>query len=306
MFFISCQKEIEIELPNFEQKPVVSCLFSPDTNFILYLSHSVSLNDSVENIIENAKCYLSYDKQIIDSFTHIYKGFYKSNKKPEQGKSYKFKIVTTNFNEITAVSYVPYNVQIINIEQQDFAVEDLTHAFSGDVNLPLSKLSITFFDNKSVKNYYELKLKIKQNWHDSIYDSPISLPALYSYDEIIRNEDILDYTPNIFVFSDSLFNGQTITIDFLYKLNYLQIINENQYSYNNYRLYYQFRSISKEMYNYRKSLIKHIYNQQTDNIELFGDPVQMFTNIKNGLGIFAGYNGVCDTVFVEKTIYTFL
>ncbi|MBN2777107.1 MAG: DUF4249 family protein, partial [Bacteroidales bacterium] len=69
--------------------------------------------------------------------------------------------------------------------------------------------------------------------------------------------------------------------------------------------YYKFRSISKEMYDYRKSLIKHVYNQQTGDVQLFGDPVPMFSNIKNGLGVFAGYSEVFDSLFVEETIFSF-
>lgn len=304
----SCQKELEIKLPDFEPKPVVNCLFSTDTNFVLNLSHSISLNDSIKVNIETAKCYLFSDEILIDSLSYISDGFYKSNIKPEQGKYYELKVISTYFDEVYSISNIPSVPQILNIEQQNFAVPPPVYSSDVFENLPLNKFSITFSDDAKVDNYYELKILIKRYWADIHEKQMQRCPRLFSYDDVIRNENILDYEPNLFVFSDSLFNGQTKTIDFLYKQDGVtRGCNSDNctYFYGQYRIYYKFRSISKEMYDYRKSLIKHVYNQQTGDVQLFGDPVPMFSNIKNGLGVFAGYSEVFDSLFVEETIFSF-
>lgn len=304
----SCQKELEIKLPDFDPKPVVNCLFSTDTNFVINLSHSISLNDSVKVDIENAKCYLFSDEILIDSLSYISDGFYKSNIKPEQGKYYKLKVISTNFDEVSSISYIPVTPQILNIEQQDFAVPPPVYSSDITENVPLNKLSITFLDDANVENYYELKILIKRYWADIQENQIQRCPRLFSYDEVIRNEDILDYEPNLFVFSDSLFNGQTKTIDFLYKQDGITMgcnSDDCVYFYGQYRIYYKFRAISKEMYDYRKSLIKHVYNQPTTGFEVFGDPVPMYSNIKNGLGVFAGYTEVYDSIFVEYSEFEF-
>ncbi len=304
LFSISCQKQLEIILPEFEQKPVVNCLFTPDTNFILNLSHSISINDSVKLNIENAKCYLFSNELLIDSLSYISDGFYKSNIKPEQGKYYELKVITPDFDEVSSMSYIPANLQIVNIEQENFSVSPPVYSSEPFENLPYNRLSFTFTDNANTDNYYELKIILKRFWVD-IEGLYFENPLLYSYDEIIKNEDILDYEPNLFVFSDSLFNGQTKTIDFLYKPHWITWDGNVIYWYGEYRLYYKFRAISKQMYDYRKSLIKHLYNQQSDNFESFGDPVQMYSNIINGYGIFAGYSEVYDSIFVENSEYEF-
>ena len=308
ILFFSCQKELEIKLPDFEQKTVVNCLFSTDTNFVLNLSHSISSNDSVKVDIENAKCYLFSENVLIDSLSYISDGFYKSNIKPEQGKYYELKVISTDFDEVSSNSYIPATPQILDIEQQDFAVPPPVYSSDVSDNLPLNKLSITFFDDANVDNYYELKILIKRFWDNNHGIEKQRALYLYSYDDVIRNEDILDYNPHLFVFNDSLFNGQTKTIDFLYKQSWIGFGSGQgvvSYYYGRYRLYYKFRSISKEMYNYRKSLIKHVYNQPTTGFEAFGDPVSMYSNIKNGLGVFAGYTEVFDSIFVEYSEFEF-
>ncbi len=307
LFLFACQKELELEIPEIEQKPVVSCIFKADTTFELFLSKTNSINDTLQNSIYDANCYLLQDNQIIDTLVFL-NGKYISSIKAQQGQEYSLKISNPEFNDITATSYVPQQIEILNIEQQDFAVPDNTNMFDGDLKLPLNRLTFTFNDPANENNFYELKIIVKSSWNDSLNINPFQKPFIYSYNSVITNEDILDYQPKIFVFSDSLFNGQIKSIDFLYKQWWLQTSYGSEgkyYSYGDYRLYYQFRIISKEMYNYRKSLIKHVYNQQSDNFEQIGDPVQMSTNINNGYGIFAGYTEICDTIFVEKTFFSF-
>lgn len=48
----------------------------------------------------------------------------------------------------------------------------------------------------------------------------------------------------------------------------------------------QLSNISKEFYDYQKSLSEH--NRSDDNP--FAEPVQVYTNVKNGFGCVAGYN----------------
>jgi hypothetical protein len=48
----------------------------------------------------------------------------------------------------------------------------------------------------------------------------------------------------------------------------------------------QLSNISKEFYDYQKSLTEH--NRTDDNP--FAEPIQVYTNVKNGFGCVAGYN----------------
>ncbi len=308
IFFSSCEKEIEIPFPKYECKPVVSCLFREGNVFVLRLTESQSFDDSTEKLLDNAKCYiLSQDNTVLDSLKYN-NGFYLSTIKPEKNKEYKLKIQDADFPEISALSSIPESPKILKIDQEDFAAQPSEQISSGDIVLPMSRFSLTIKDPVEERNFYEIKLFLRRFWNDSSGNNPLEIVSLYSYSKIIKNEDILDYTPKIIIFSDSLFNGETKTIDFLY-LPWWRGSSIGQesvsYFYGRYRLYYQFRAISKAMYNYQKVLIKHVYNQQTSDFSILGDPVSMVSNIKNAYGIFAGYSEICDTIFVKDTSFVY-
>lgn len=310
VIFASCQKLIEIPLPEFQQKAVVNCLFSADTNIQLRLSQTSNLNDSVEKLITNATIILKQDNTIIDTLINNNNGFYISNIFPQKSKNYSVEVQSPDLGICTANTYIPNDLTINSISQQDFAVPLTDNQFDGDIKLPASRFSFTISDPANEKNYYEVTFGVKQFWHDDTnYVQKIKILNPLSYDNVIINEDILDYKPTTIVFSDSLFNGQTKNIDILYKLYWLSWGSDGSghttYYYGRYRLYYTIRSISKEMYLYRKSLIKHLYNQQTDDITTFGDPVQLWSNINGGYGVFAGFTGVRDSILVDETDFEY-
>lgn len=307
VLFASCQKQLEIDFPKFQQKPVVSCLFSPNDNFKLRLTKTRSINDSTDEIISDAICIVYCDNALFDTLKYIGNGFYYINKKPSKGKTYSIKVITTEFDTVFAKSSIPDTLIFTDIQQKDFAVDD-NENYDGDVSIPFSGFSFKINDPVSQKNYYELSIALKRNWDDTTYGNNYSMfVILKSFDPIIIYEDVLDYSPEFVPFSDSLFNGKSESFSFLYHTSWWSGGSTmNSYTYGKYRLYYNLRAISKEMYLYRKFLIKHIYNQQqSDDISIVGDPVQMWTNIQNGYGIFAGYYGTRDSIFVDESEFYF-
>ncbi len=308
LFFLTgCVKPIEVPVPEIEKLPVVNCLFSPDSLFRLRLTETSGLNDSLFGVIEGAECILSQDNRVIDTFDYVGNGFYLSRIFPEIGKMYTLEVQTPDGHRLAGFSYIPQGVDIIKVEQQDFAVADNNPDLDGDLILPFNRVSITFHDKAGEENYYEVRLLVKRFWEDSLSNQFLSVP-LFSYDNSIKAEDILDYSPAVLPFSDSLFDGQTKTLDVLYHLPWWEMYQENGhnvYTYGKYRIFLIFREISKQFYLYRKSLIKHLYNQQTDSYEILGDPVQLFTNIAGGYGIFAGYVQYIDTIFVSGSSITY-
>ena len=69
----------------------------------------------------------------------------------------------------------------------------------------------------------------------------------------------------------------------------------------------KFKICSYEYYSFRKSWTRHVHNQNSDlnlndplTLIFLGDPIKMYTNVSNGLGVFAGYNQTTLTVnYVE-------
>lgn len=300
----SCQKLLEIPIPNFENKMVVNGFITSDTTIQIRLSTTSRLNTNETQLVDDANIVLKQNNVAVDTFKNSGDGYYSTNVKVQKGITYKLEINHWHFGNISATTSIPQSININNISQEDFAILLENNEFDGDVRLPANLFTFTIIDPANEKNYYELTIYTKQSFQDSL-SNKIMILSPFSYMNEIIKEDILDYTPQVIVFSDSLFNGQSKKFDFLYIPNWLGMWGTNNYTYGKYRLIYRIRSISKEMYLYRKWLIKHQYNQQSDDITKYADPVQMWTNINNGYGVFAGYLEIKDTIFVEESFFVF-
>ena len=119
-----------------------------------------------------------------------------------------------------------------------------------------------------------------------------------SDDPVIRAEGDLDYKPTTIFFSDQLFNGEKVSISS--KILQANNIETSYYLLDDFETIAVLRTISYAYYQYRKKWTRHLYNQGVDiNVEdseelrafLFtGEPVNMYTNVENGYGIFAGFS----------------
>jgi hypothetical protein len=286
LFLISCEKEIEIKFPEIENQLVADCFFTPDSIFKVFVTNTQSFNHYSKSFIPDALVKLYENEVFIENLQHIDSGFYVSNseKKPEINKTYKIIISEPGYDEISADDIVP-DLPVLNyITKNDTGSIDQEGEFHTTIN-------INFTDNASVKNYYEIKVFYLLRVDDSIP----TLIKCQSDDLLIKNEGLLDYDPNTLIFNDELINGKNYNLKLICK-NYT-INGFPHYLYNpDYKIIAHFRAISEEYYLYKKKLIVHLYNQGGDFFEGIGEPVQMYTNIENGFGIFAGYSCVVDTV----------
>ncbi len=296
IFLAGCFQKKEIPIQPIDSRPVVNCLFNDDSIFVVNVSYLTPINDNFYGWVDNAivKLINSQNEEILE---YLGNGIYISSMQPVQGSAYNLKVEINGFDTLEAISYVPDQVDLLSVDQEDFSIPIPQSDVSDEYHLPYSRISFTFRDKEGEKNYYEIQVFL--NYYEDTYIQT----TLYSFDSTIQREDILDYEPKTLVFSDSLLDGDTITVNVLYRPNWV-MYDGYSFTYGSYKIKYRFRSISQQMYLFKKSLIKHLYNQQTDYIEAFGDPVQVYSNVKNGLGIFAGYTQIEDTIRVEASYFT--
>jgi len=148
-----------------------------------------------------------------------------------------------------------------------------------------SAIVFTFNDNQEQINYYEAKIIMGRAYSYLIY---ISDPALL-------NEGL-----PIAVFSDELIqNGTyTMTINY-YNSNYPD---EPSGGFSKMLpMVLELRSISYDYYRYVKDLYLYETGRYPAIVGGVVTPFQLHSNVKNGLGIFAGYSRVVsDTIFPES------
>lgn len=296
---IGCTKEISVDIPQSREVTVVNSVFLPDSTFIVSLTKTQGIFDNSQvEPISNAEVQLYQNGTIADTLI-FENGLFVSDIRATVAKDYRLRVAISGLEDIEAMDRIPLLPELIGTSFRD-------SVYAGSEGDVWSQASITISDRPNEANYYELI--IKQNYRDSktidvansIFGTA-SVPVIYDFetnDLVLVNEGQLGFfsftNP---VFSDKLFDGQTYTM----KVNYGPkiLFSESDGDFNNYDFVVVLRSISENYYNHRKSLTAHLENQESDIWDGTGEPVQMFTNIENGYGIFAGYSQVTDTIFKE-------
>jgi hypothetical protein len=175
----------------------------------------------------------------------------------------KYKIVVNNLengNIIYAEDSIPLPTEITSIEHSYPVLKDIYGTIYG-------KTRLTFKDDPSKRNYYEMAI-VEQN--NLLMTIKITHPVV----SVDSDKDFF-INPTI-LFTDDLFNGEALSLDILTE---------------SYRPKVILRTVSSHYYLYKKHLYAHLnYINNSSSLLMSAEPVKMFSNIHGGLGIFAGYS----------------
>ncbi len=292
LLLFSCIKEVDYDIPPMKQQVVVNGLFCPDSTFKIHISLSSSTSVS-PNFVENATVEIFKDNVSIGLLYHTLNGWYETGVKPMVGKSYKLKVSVPNFDAVEAISSVPILPSILSSTYYTTS-NVLDNSESGGISSKFpTDTKIIFKDDPNQLNYYE------------IGENRFMYEQTRETDLSILSDSELDFNPRTYFFSDLLFNGSVKNL-ILRKGGYAEISPWGTfYAQPFYDL--KFKICSHEYYSFRKSWTKHVFNQNSElnlndplTLVFLGDPIEMYTNVKNGLGVFAGYNQTILTVnYVE-------
>jgi hypothetical protein len=280
----SCIKEIEIKTETVEKLPVINCIFSPDSVFKVSVSLPIEITSNTAQYVEDAVIKItSEDNTVINLFYTGSNGIYKSAQKPLSNVLYTLEADINGYETVRASDMIPVPVYIENVEyyhDQDVLNND---------SIPMSNIS--FVDDGNIENYYDcIGFALNQETGMKEYFNSPYYGEFYP-DNVLLNEGDIDYYPSSFFFSDVLFNGSEYTLS-------VPIAGGPFYNSN-----IEFRVTSRNYYLFRKYWTRHYYNQSNDHnvgtgfidVDFMGilrmsDPIEMFSNIENGYGIFAGYS----------------
>ena len=265
---------IDLKLPEESAKITVNAFFSPDSlcTAELSLSHSV-LESSVFAPIDNGRIVIYQNGNAVDTLTNIGSGKYRSTGfKPAGGSNYDLKITAPEYNEVTSTSYVPSVTPITDVEVY-------TDPYLSADQDEETKMTITIQDRPGEKNFYLLTIiqidTIRHlNSPPRVYRVPLRIRA---NDPLINNSsrtyDIIDGI----CFNDALFDGKNVTLEV--RALYYQTRSEFM------KIFY-LKTISEDLYKYEMTF--GLQDQNSGNP--FAQPVNVYNNINNGYGIFAGYS----------------
>jgi hypothetical protein len=288
LFTISCRKDFHY---NFENNPQVnvSCFIHAKDTVKLQLTYllgdiSVGTILADKDYITNAEIFLYEDMTFKEQLQYkeiptnisVDKGWYFSRSFiPKENHSYQLKIVVPGFDTVYAETFIPQAVKIDSVQINGKRVADTVYlAQNTDYSVN------TFFKDKAgQKDYYNY-------WSNTFFKS---------YDPAIESKYRSGYYESSTLaiykfafFSDNLFNGKS------YALN----TNFNSYigdiSGEGYPIIFKLYSLSYDAYAFYKTF--YLYQKTLENP--LSEPVIIYSNIKNGTGIFAGMSSDVDSVLI--------
>ncbi len=284
----ACSKDIDVELTDFESRLVVNSMFTPDSIFTINVSKTGNLADPSDNVefIDYAKVLLYSDSSGESRIlTSIGDGNYiASTLYPEVNVLYSVEVEVAGFKTVTAHGKIPNPVVISSVDtamifesrgealQVDFDIESTNE--SDDTEYYIWDI----FDANTVKgnnpNPFAQDAWIENAWlnttfsdTDFISDSDQLQSKIYYQND--KGGDVIQ--GSVLSFEQDIFNSSADSSD-----------------QDSVRLMLRLLTVSPELYEYSKSI--ELYNINRNIGSNQSTPLEIYSNVENGLGIFGGYN----------------
>lgn len=274
-FFI---KDLEVPRQDLDKQVVVHAFISDiDTSIEFKIAKNFGLDeiaDEPESLINDANITIYSGDNVIHEISQDEEGRYRKILDSAFGKGDTYRV---------EVEHPDYETAIIETDMPDFVMpSSVTFKKDGGFADPsgeddLDLLKITFSDPADEENYYEFQV------HQILIDSE---EIIFGEDTFVTETRYPDayFTPDGnfeqgvsgFVLSDQLINGQTYTIQIMMNSN--QALDTIPVE----KLRVTWNCISKDHYQYVKTLQKY---QSSANFGLFSDPIAIYSNVENGLGM---------------------
>ena len=279
---LSCEKVIPFEGDVIVPKLVVNSIFQSDSVFKVHLSSSKSVIDSssYKNVEDAVIAIKLNNGNVIENLIHTTNGFYLGEFYPSANQTYNLSVSHPNYPDVNSTDSLPTSITINNID---------TLSITDPINGDRLEITLNFSDPGNIQNYYLIETYVV-----GLYSEIYGLDTLeYRLD---TNQQYMFLTDEVFqdggspwkeqgLFNDLLFNGQNKNLKIeIPDDDYKGKEGDYQWSYETISLRLYLHNISPSYYYYRTSL--ELYQNASGNP--FAQPVQVFSNIDNGFGVFAG------------------
>ena len=280
IIFYSCNKKVLFEIPAYNDKPVVNCLFSPDEPFMIQISKSASKLDTSIIDIKDAIVEIYQDDNYLATLSHTTMGYYTNNQLiPEVGILYTLKVQIPEYPDIVASDSIPSSYS-------EFEYLGYKHnVWYSEEGTDYSALEFKIKDN-STPNYFEVLERISYYY---IWDSTTKVNIKH-FTIIAPLKEESNWRS---IFTDRLFNGNKYNIDLL------DASFQNYLTFDSIKIDVQVIQGSPTYYKFRSSTFNHQKAQYSNFLEPM-EPVNLYSNIENGFGIFAGYQSKIYPIIEKK------
>ena len=269
VFISSCEKDVNIPLPDEANKLVLNLIMNKDSIMMARVNISERMNqlqptaevkNAVVSLYENGTF-----KETLTPYNYAYRTYYRSKTVPQTGATYKVTAAVPGYTgEAWGTDVIPDTVKISELK--------LTHVQVNN-NLGRATISVQLHDDPAVQNYYRVRVYFINEWVDANGNGAWQKIQQYFEAEEANLNIFSDKNRPEFFTTDALFNGRsprfTFRTDTYNSLKKIQV---------------EISSLTYNSYNYLHSA----FMAREKNEDGLSEKVIVFNNIENGLGIVGG------------------
>ena len=308
---LACNKTLDFDDEGYANQIVVNSTISTNSYFVSYInkSRSILTKNQTATPVEGSM-ELFEDGTLIRQFPTQLGAFSATDIITKAGKTYRM-VITAEGKKLEAETMIPNKAEVLSVDTA--SVKANNNLRNIIINLRIKdpegddyyriiymRETISYLqDNKGVRKYYR-----SYNQYGIGSDDPVFKSVYNNF-----GDEIIDGPSNEYsIFPDTYFNGKEYSVKLSYYENPSNSGYEpgNPYGYGSYygttKIYERneihVQKLSKDLYNYLKYL--KLYNFYHDNP--FAEPVPIYSNVKNGIGIFAGFNDEVKLQYEKKLI----
>lgn len=280
-FFFSCQKVLELDAETTTPKIVVNSLFSTNQEWSVNVSKSSNVleNQFLEDIPNATVTILDENDNLIHALVYNgFDGFVGSSPVfPSPNQRYKVNVSAPGFRSVSASDFSPLAVPIVRLDTSSGISTS-----SGEIE---KSITVTFQDPGSTDNYYGLELDLERylrTFNSSTGEYDTAFLYTQSVNISSTNPSLDNGGGDGFLttlnFTDNLFDGRQQSI----KISYFsyETFTPEEFWVRKVRLL----SLSESSYKFSKTYAAYLNSSGNP----FAEPIQVFTNVSNGFGIFGG------------------
>lgn len=289
----ACQTVVQIDLPERDSKLVLNAEAHPDSVWRFYLSQSKGILEPGElepvlngeiTIAGSDGSYEVLDQVYDEAFGGSFP-VYRGTGKPVSGVSYQVLATAAGFEPITALDSLPEPVPILGLDTASTIIEDQD----------FFELMVTFEDPIQT-DYYDLRLFY---FLELPFDTGSGQFTNTAYlGEIPYNFEVESFFDGgaSTVINDERFNGQTYTLPVVFSKSVLDAVAEEEL----FQLFpayviCELRTVSETYYKYAESFDDY----QSSSFDPFSQPVQVYSNVSQGFGVFTAFSVSRDTIRIN-------
>lgn len=267
LFAFSCRELVQEKFPDFDPVPTVNAILIADEPIQISVSMAQKIDTMALKPVEHALVLLTTNGLQTDTLTFDSEsGMYVCDELAKAGNNYSCEIEIPGYKTLTSFTSIPKAQKILNVEH-------IVWGGKNEEGTSFPTIKITFQNKPEEQQYFEIE--VGRGYLD------------YIVDPVLLNEGI-----PMALFSNELIKDTCYTMT-------LNVMTGDSYNIYSRKQPYTIllKSINSDYYLYMKKY--YLYNDAISSDGVFESKpvVQLYSNIINGLGIFAGYSYiVSDTI----------